>query len=530
MTLAGAVAIEVPDEQALAALALALTARGGRAPTSRQRSPSADLLAEVRTAILDGGDPLGDLLCTLRSAGERRGQGATYTPPTLVRSMLDRACERGVMPSRVVDPGAGSGRFLIEAARRFPKARLVGIEIDPLAAKLLDANLAVHGLARRAEVMIGDYREVRLPSAPGPTLFIGNPPYVRHHRLGAAWKRWLTETAERRGLPSSQLAGLHVHFFLATVEHARPGDFGAFVTAAEWLDVNYGKLLRALFLGGLGGSSVTLVAPTAPAFADAMTTAAITCFEVGARKATLYFRRVEELSDLGATDPGLARDREAVSRAARWSPLFAPSRQGPAGFVQLGELCRVHRGQVTGNNAFWTAGPHSEGLPERVFFRAVTRAQELYRAGRALKDACPLARLVDLPVDLDELAPEERRAAQAFLRKAKAAGVHEGYVASHRKPWWSVRLRSPAPILATYMARRAPGFVRNLCAARHLNIAHGLYPRERMSATALDRLRDHLAANTSTAEGRTYAGGLTKFEPKEMERLLVPGPEILEAA
>jgi adenine-specific DNA-methyltransferase len=27
--------------------------------------------------------------------------------------------------------------------------------------------------------------------------------------------------------------------------------------------------------------------------------------------------------------------------------------------------------------------------------------------------------------------------------------------------------------------------------------------------------------------GRTYAGGLTKFEPREMERVLVPGPELL---
>jgi adenine-specific DNA-methyltransferase len=30
-------------------------------------------------------------------------------------------------------------------------------------------------------------------------------------------------------------------------------------------------------------------------------------------------------------------------------------------------------------------------------------------------------------------------------------------------------------------------------------------------------------------EGRTYAGGLTKFEPREMERLLVPSPELLGA-
>jgi hypothetical protein len=43
----------------------------------------------------------------------------------------------------------------------------------------------------------------------------------------------------------------------------------------------------------------------------------------------------------------------------------------------------------------------------------------------------------------------------------------------------------------------------------------------------LTALAEHLATHTSLADGRTYAGGLTKFEPKEMERLLVPSPEML---
>ncbi|MCC7542806.1 MAG: hypothetical protein IT379_41710 [Deltaproteobacteria bacterium] len=32
---------------------------------------------------------------------------------------------------------------------------------------------------------------------------------------------------------------------------ARPGDHGAYVTAAEWLDVNYGRLVRELPTSGL---------------------------------------------------------------------------------------------------------------------------------------------------------------------------------------------------------------------------------------------------------------------------------------
>jgi hypothetical protein len=115
-----------------------------------------------------------------------------------------------------------------------------------------------------------------------------------------------------------------------------------------------------------------------------------------------------------------------------------------------------------------------------------------------------------------------------FLEQAKLLGADSGYIAKNRKAWWSVGLRSPAPILATYMARRAPAFVRNLAGARHINIAHGLYPRDPMQPDMLDRLVHFLSSGVSLKEGRMYAGGLTKFEPKEMERILVPGPDLLE--
>jgi adenine-specific DNA-methyltransferase len=79
------------------------------------------------------------------------------------------------------------------------------------------------------------------------------------------------------------------------------------------------------------------------------------------------------------------------------------------------------------------------------------------------------------------------------------------------------------------MARRPPAFVRNLASARHINIAHGLYPREPLDEPTLTRLVHYLANGASVIDGRTYAGGLTKFEPREMERILVPSPELLAA-
>src|SRR6202043_1054848 len=152
-------------------------------------------------------------------------------------------------------------------------------------------------------------------------LYVGNPPYVRHHQIAPGWKTWLVETAGRQGLAASQLAGLHVHFFLATASHGSPGDFGTFVTSAEWLDVNYGRLVRELLLGGLGGGAVHVLGPPTAAFAAAIPTAGGSCFPIGSKPRSIRLRRVRQLKELGALEGGRRVPRERLSEASRWGPL-----------------------------------------------------------------------------------------------------------------------------------------------------------------------------------------------------------------
>lgn len=489
-------------------------------------APAAELVLRTASLIRRGEDPLGDAYCAIRSPGERRPLGQTYTPRPIIEAMLRWASDHGT-PVRVVDPGAGSGRYLLAAGRRFPEAELHGSDVDPLATLMLRANLAAAGLTGRARVHLGDYRALALPEAEGPTLFIGNPPYVRHHQIAPEWKAWLLRTARRHGLHASALAGLHVHFFLATAEYGRRGDFGAFITSSEWLDVNYGALVRRLLLDELGGQSLHVLAPEAQPFSDATTTGAITCFRIGDTVPAMKVRRVESVADLGRLAKGRSISRQRLAETNRWSVLTRVTPVLPEGHVELGELCRVHRGAVTGANAVWVRRDAHLDLPERVLFPSITRARELFGAGARLGSLDALRRVVDLPVDLDVFDAAERRQIDRFLREARARGVPEGYIASNRRAWWSVGLRAAAPILATYMARRPPAFVRNDAGARHINIAHGLYPREEMTDAVLDRLADHLRAAVTLAQGRTYAGGLVKFEPREMERIPVPGPDML---
>jgi hypothetical protein len=487
--------------------------RGGDAA-----SPQVEVLRE---AILSGADPLGDAFLALRSPATRRTMGAVYTPAAIVESMLGWLEGVG-SPSRLVDPGAGSGRFLLAAARRFPRSELIAIEPDPLAALMLRANAAVLGFTERLRVLACDYREAALEPHAGVTAFIGNPPYVRHHDISSAWKDWYRSACLAHGVKASALAGLHLHFFVQTLRLARPGDLGVYITAAEWLDVNYGAALRSLLVDALGGLEVRVLAPQVQAFPGTASTAAITGFRVGEREAPMHLRSVASCAELNSPAVGRVIERDALRSQPRWSVLV---RQGPApvpGTITVGELFRVHRGQVTGANEIWVRGAGSALIPPRLKLHAVTRARDLIDAGECLSDIDRLKQVVELPQDLDDLLDEEQEPVRRFLDWARSQGADQGYIARHRKAWWSVGLREPAPILCTYMGRRPPHFARNSCAARHINIAHGLYPRQPLQPELLDRIVRWLNRNVDVSSGRTYSGGLTKFEPRELERLALP--------
>jgi adenine-specific DNA-methyltransferase len=520
----------IRSEDALVRLALALGAAeagGSLSPCERKIAhaaaslpiPADDRISDVRSAILAGEDPLGNAFCALRDTTVRRSAGAVYTPGQMVSPIVDWVLDQE--PRRVVDAGTGSGRFLAEVLRRRPEVDALAVDIDPVATLMARAMLATLKIST-ARVIHGDYTQFELPQISGRTAFIGNPPYVRHHQLSPESKAWAQDAAASIGYRISGLAGLHAYFFVATAILGCSGDVGCFVTSAEWLDVNYGAIIRSLLLGRLGGKSLHVVEPKALPFEGTQTTAVITTFEIGSQDSSIRLQDADSLDQLTSlATRGRPVTRERLQEAPRWSGLLRSSAKAPAGFIELGELCRVHRGTVTGANAVWVLRHHAD-LPSSVLFPAVTKARELFAAGPVLADGAHLRLVVDIPSELDELEAVERAKVSRFIRAAKQAGADKGYVAAHRRSWWSVGLKAAAPILATYMARRAPAFVMNAAEARHINIAHGLYPRQDLDGHTLTRLAEALRTGTVLAQGRVYAGGLIKFEPKEMERLMVP--------
>jgi len=485
-------------------------------------APSRDELRNLSADIVAGLDPLGEASLALRDTRSRRTLGAFYTPKEIVTAITGWALARE--PARLIDAGCGSGRFALQALAMRPETSVTAIDIDPLATLVTRTNMLTRGVDRSARVINGDYLQVSFPEACGRTAFVGNPPYVRHHGLTKEQKAWGTAAARTLGLKFPGLSGLHSYFFLATALKATEGDVGCFVTSAEWLDVRYGGLVRHLLTNGLGLESIHMIDANARPFADAMTTAVVSCFRVGATSTEVH---TQTISGAGCLDLSNA---EPVSRALfverpRWSSLIkgVGDKVIHEGMIRLGDIARVHRGVVTGSNKFFVmprAEAHSLGLAKYVK-PVIHSAREVLESEGSIVDTTERWVLLD-PPPLD-LSDPVNSALRRYVEGGEK-GVAGGYICSHRRPWWKVGAKPPPPIVATYMARQPPMFALNRDGLAILNVLHGIYPLSPMPPARLADLVSYLNQNRSSFRGlgRTYAGGLEKFEPSELESIPVP--------
>ena len=465
--------------------------------------------------LLNGGDPLGEFFTDSVSASDRRIHGATFTPPWLIDLQLDQIAAK-CNPRRIVDAGAGTGRYALRAAQRWPHATVIAIEKDPALADAIRINSQAAGL--KIEVVCADYLSIALSEIEGVTAFVGNPPYVRHHDISVEDKHWYSAEMAKLGLPHSQLAGLHLYFYLKSYLVSRPGDVGSFVSAAEWTETNYGESMRGLFCR-MGGDILVRVHPSQRIFHDALTTSVVASWTLGSDRdvsvCDLTLRSVERRFEV---------PRVRLLALTKWpghGHVLPPVAQ--PGHPLLGDFFRISRGQVTGCNELWIATSETQKLiPERYLFPCVTDAMEIIQADGLLTDASKLRRIIDLPADFSELSPSERENVDAFLENARFCGALNSYIAQHRKAWWRVGLKPPPAIVMSYMGRRPPRFARNACGARLINIAHGLTPRRGMSVSLQDRFVSWLNQNVAVTTGRTYGGGMVKFEPGDAMNIPLP--------
>ena len=470
----------------------------------------------------------------LVSGVERRPRGQFQTPFWAADLMASWLLAEPT--ELLLDPGVGAGRLLFRApkAGRHTPEQMLGLDIDPLSLTMARLNVELRDSEGRVRLNLMRRDFLTAALAARPDAITCNPPYSRHHAIPADQKEAIHAGFEARlGRRFNRLAGLHVLFLVRALEVARPGARIAFITPADWLDVGYGRHVKTFVLEQAYVESLVLFDEGHLFFDGAMTSAAITFIrkEPSAGRVTRIIRlprelppRQQVLAAVKGTSAVLTGEEVELVGEQKWGRVHRQVSQG----TRLGEIARVRRGLATGCNRFFSLSEATRkqfGISKGDLRPAIVSPR--------LVSGTELSRtfLNSLPDDqprwaLDRRDPEAEKGDTPIARYLrwgrKHLAAHTGYLASNRKPWYSLEKRGECPILFSYMNRENPRFIRNRAKAVPLNTFLIVEPKEGVDPDDLcAALNGRFVLDQLAHDRRNYGGGLWKLEPREVEELKV---------
>jgi SAM-dependent methyltransferase len=483
--------------------------------------------AEEVEAWRNGADILGAAYERLVDARVRREKGQFFTPFWAGEVMAGWLY---VKPrTLLLDPGCGAGGLLIPAAHHAQRgrARLLGIDVDPLAIAMARRNRVLRSISR-LNLKVANF--LTEPVSARPDAIACNPPYTRHQTLGADEKAALYANFERRlDLELNGRTPLQILFLVRALECCASSGGLAFITPTGWLDADYGAPIKTFLLGRAHIAARIVFEAKHLFFRGARTTAEITLIEnEPSDEPTKIIRLPRELPEPEAVVATLAGERRLRVTTQRLEAGHSWSRpRPPQRGEKLGDLAPIRRGAATGCNRFFviSEAKRIELAITLAQLRACVTSPRLV-AGDELTEAMLDGLGDDIPrwaIDWREPGEEHLNTPLGrYLRSQLALVAKESHLAKQRTPWYALERRSQCPILFTYFNKNNPRFIRNRAQALPLNTWLVVEPNDNVDADRLwERLRS-LTRDDLSRTARIYGAGLWKLEPSELAQIVLP--------
>lgn len=433
-------------------------------------------------------------------------------------------------PRRVLDPAVGRGALVRALLELQPGWRICARDLDPKMLAAAAADLAWAAVEWQcADYIYSDWDE-RFDAV------VCNPPYL-HFRRYAARHGALDLCDARLGVRLSGLSNLYALFLLKSVYQLAPGGRAAYIVPAEFLNADYGVPVKRYLLDAGVLRAVVVFDHRRRVFAEALTTACVLLLARGRSPKPIAFAHVGGADELEGLASGLYGDRSLADARVRhhsaasldptlkWSTYYRPDVVRPQrNLAPLHRFGRVIRGIATGANAFFVFDrgmQRRHGIPAARLRPCVTRSNQAPAPFFTRGDYRRLRR-ANAKVMLLDAEHLQSPAVRRYIAVGESQGVHHGYLASRRRPWYAVEKRPPAPLWLTTFNRRGLRCVRNEAGALALTNFHAFYPHVAGAADLLHAFfLTRVAAALFAGQGREYGGGLVKYEPNDLNNAAV---------
>lgn len=481
-------------------------------------------------------------LDSLKTQKERNVLGQFSTPYLLANEILIKAKQYLSKNKNIqfLDPAIGTGVFYSALINNFPENKLeraVGYEIDNhygIPSKELWKS-------KKLEYHINDFSINKFPKNDKErfNLIICNPPYVRHHHLNGQ-KQFLKEksfSAINENI--SPLAGLYCYFIALSHKWMTTNGIGIWLIPSEFMDVNYGEVLKKYFTSKVTLIQVHRFDPNDLQFEDALVTSSILIIKNSPPPKN---HKIQFTFGANLNKPQLSKSYliEDLRLENKWTRFPFKEIRPNKPYSKLKDFFKIKRGIVTGDNSFFILSKNdaiNKNIPFQ-FLRPILPSPRYMSAqiidsdenGNPQIDKKLFVLDCKLPI---EVIKAKYPSLYKYLEEGVARKVTDRYICRNRKIWYSQENREVSDFYFTYIGRSSKGqnsfrFILNNSNSIVNNSYLMLYPNEELKAIIkgnkkikrkLLEVLNEMTQHEFVEQGRIYGGGMRKFEPKELSNV-----------
>ncbi len=484
---------------------------------------------------------------------DQKLRGGYYTPEELADFII-RWALHNEQSLRAFEPSCGDGVFLEALVKhpRFSQLNCVAVELDKEEAKKAKEKMQLYS---NVEVLNKDffsvyehYKNDLSGKSQGFDAIVGNPPYIRYQYLSSEQRVAQADILVTNGMKSNMLINAWVSFVVACVELLNDNGRIGMVIPAELLQVAYAEDLRLFLINNL--SSITVITFEELVFPNVQQEVVLLLAEKDkeASSKSKSSIRLIELKNLDClTERTLDLEpieyQQAMKDKNKWTRYFLDidetnliyQIQMNNRFVAFSEIADVDIGITTGNNSYFSV---SKALVDEYELHDVTRpligrsshASGLYFTDEDWKKNVNKgvdAYLIDFPDTPYEHYPNLHR---YYIELGEQEGANKGYKCSIRDRWYRVPSIWAPDAFFLRRNNMFPKFVLNDINAVSTDTMHRIKFNE-----GLDRDKILLSYYNSITfafteiEGRSYGGGVLEILPGELEKIMLPNLQGMDA-
>ncbi len=419
-----------------------------------------------------------------------------------------------------LDPAVGEGVFIKLAQQIDKTLNMTALDIDDYWCQYLQHYL------KKDCIKNADYLNTELDKYDA---IVCNPPYNKFQKIKNR-KILINNFQEKYSIKLNGYSNLCIYFLIKSLNELNTNGRCAYIIPYEFLNTGYGEVIKRFFIESHMLHSIIKFDNSMKLFEDAITTSCILLFE-NKYNEKIHFINVSNINELDSTNSFIDEKiytYDELNPNGKWLNYFKIKQlKVNNNLIKLKDIGQVKRGIATGNNSYFTLNTKKISdlkLSKDVCLPCITKSADI----------------TNLIFDIEEFEKLKRDNKKTYLFNGTNAncqndyeyisygensGYDKTYLTSHRKPWYSIENKMPAPILLSVFCRNKLKVIRNTSNVRNLTTFHGFYFNKLEKENFINLFFCYLLTPTAQKilfnNKREYGDGLDKFEPNDLNNAYV---------